>query len=156
MRLDFLHAGGPAPERGRGQTRDHPQFPRAAELRDDSVGDQFADREMLRLAAASIEGDHGNCCLHRQFVLAPRREDRFASDVAHPVCAHRLVDMLEVARAQVLDVAVRSLGKLIANLRADNGLAWSAETHDPRREVDAMAIDVEFICEEVADVDPRA
>ena len=75
---------------------------------------------------------------------------------AHPVCAHRLRDVLEEAFAEIVDVRVEYRHQQLAHLGGHDDLAGAGELREPRCEVDAAAVHVAFVGDHLANVRTHA
>jgi hypothetical protein len=70
-----------------------------------------------------------------------------------PERAHRAVHAFQPAFAQVLERQAEAVGHLVAHGGRDDRLARAGQRHQPRGQVDAIAIQVELVGQHVGEVD---
>lgn len=61
---------------------------------------------------------------------------------ADAIGADRLLHVLEIARAQILDIGIKHRGELIADIRGHNDFARPCEARETRGKIDSRTIDI--------------
>ena len=127
MRAQLAHRRLASAERRRREPRDDVEIGGARERRDDLVRDHFAEHLVLGLDAARGERDHGDG--RPQFGHASVLVGSITGKApgGRPGSAHRLLDVLEVALAQVFHLGVDRGDELIAHLGRDHDLTGPGE-----------------------------
>ena len=76
--------------------------------------------------------------------------------VSNPEHAHRIGDVLELDVAHVLEDMARLAAHFVAHLGRDADAAWFRQRLQPRGDVDAVAVDVRALADDVAKIDADA
>ena len=89
-------------------------------------------------------------------VARRRRRDRPQPGAAHPVNPYRPLDVLQRARANILEAGLDLAADVLVHPRRDANTAGIGQPFQPRRDIDAVAIDVVAVDDDIADIDADA
>ena len=138
--------------------RDHEQPAQPREAGDDVFGDPVGEVLLLGVAAhvgngsTAMDGLAGSGRAAAADGRCPRLHRR-----REPIDAHRPRDVLELALAQILEAELELASHLVVDTRCDTQMPpGSASAFEPCRDVDAVAVDVVALDDDVADVDADA
>ena len=116
-----------------------------------SSTDAVGEIVLLWVAAHVLEGQHGDRRLVGKGGGGPRR-DGFSAE-AHAIHPHGPRDILQLLLAGIVKGEVQLVAHLVANAAADADAARLGQSFQPRRDVDAIAVDVVAVEDDIADVD---
>ena len=151
-RADHVDIG--SAEARRGIARHHMHLPEARELGDDVLGDAVGEILLFGIAAHVGERQHGDG--RSSGGLGRSRRRTAGSPGLHPVCAHRRGNVLEQLLTALFEDRVDLAAHLVMHLAGNAEAARLGQGLEPRRDVDAIAIDVRAFADDVAEVDADA
>jgi hypothetical protein len=153
--IDVLQAEQPPAERRRRQTGDHVHVRGARKGPDHLFRQDLAEHALVRSLLASRERYDGYRGQQRAG-SGHGRDDRAWARRPDAVSTDRLLDVLYVAFAEVLDLRVQRGSELVTSLRRNDDLARACQGRQPRGQVDAPAVNIATIDKYGADRDPHA
>ena len=148
---DLARIGLPAAVEERRGARDHHQLAQAGERHDDVLDDAVGEVLVLRIAAEIPERQHrdrGQRRLEgrdRNGERGPRRIERIG--------AHRPFEVLQPQQAEVAGGGADRAAQQLPRRLGQDDAAGRRVLLQPRREVDAVAVDVAAAADHLADVD---
>ena len=120
--------------------------------RDHLVGQQLAQNISRGLQRARPERDDSDRRA-QVFGQVAALDDRLFARRAEPKRANRLLDMLDIALTEVLDVGIERGRQLVAHVGRDDDLVGTGQRHQTRRKVDPVAIHIVLVGNQRADID---
>ena len=144
-----------------GIAAEHEQARNLRQVGDDVLGDAVAEELLLGVVAHVGERQDR----HRRLVGARRASDRRAAAAAAPLRAasqideidmHRLGDVLDRLLALIEELQLELVADLVAHHRRAGDAARPRQTLEPRRHVDAVAIEIVAVDDDVAEIDADA
>src|SRR6185369_2706039 len=125
----------------------------------DVFGDAVREILLLWIAAHVVERGYGDrwLCSSGRARLS-RRGDRLGGSrpKRHGVHSHRPFDVLQRMLAYILEGEIEPIADLVPHHGGHRNAAWLGDALDPRRDIDAVAIDVTVLEDDVADIHPYA
>src|SRR5258706_1153361 len=143
-------------------TRDNEQVMETGQLRYDVLCEAVREEFLLRIAAHVNQRQHGDGRLlgdrrRQPSILRVLRRSFWLLLKPDPKDADRTGDILDALVAEILEFdVVQSLADLIAHGARNTDAARLGEHFQPRRDVDAVAQDVVFLNDHVAQIDADA
>ena len=120
--------------------------------RDHLVGQQLAQHITRRLQRARPERDDSDRRV-QVFGQVAALDDRLFARRADAKRANRLLHVLDVALAEVLDVGIERGRQLVAHVGRDNDLVGPRQRGQTRRKIDPVAVHIVFVGDQLGDVD---
>ncbi len=140
---------------------DHREGAPAGEHRDDVLGDAVGEELLLGIAAEICERQHGDGTPIVEIRRARREHgggDKLFRQLghlaAHPVDPDGSCYVLEALGPEILEIEIDFAGDLLVDDIRYIDTAGLGQRLDPRRDVDAVAEDVAFLGDDVAEIDP--
>ena len=143
-------------KRRRRQAGRHVQVRQARQVRDDVLGNEVAQEVVARIAGQVAKRQHRDRRPVADAAAAVGRARRQRTRRPDAKCAHLPVEALQLALAEVLDDHAESVRELVAHGRRYDDLVRPAQVAQPRSQIDALAVDVEFVGDDVGDVHAHA
>ncbi len=104
---------------------------------------------------ARAERNHGDRRA-QVFSQVAALDHRLLARRTDPKGSYRLLDVLYIALAQILDVGIERRRQLVADIGRDDDLVRSCERRQTSRQIDAMPVDVVLVDYKRADMDSYA
>ena len=158
---DFLDVDGLALV-GKGRIAgDHREGAPAGEHRDDVLGDAVGEKLLLGIAAEIGERQYRDGTpiieirrARREYGGGDKLFRQLGHLAGHPVDPDGSRNVLEALGAEILEIEIDLVGDLLVDDFRYIDTAGLGQRLDPRRNVDAVAEDVAFLGDDVAEIDP--